>query len=79
MVIGKIGLRTLTTLLSGVSDQVGIPVSPHVMTAEEYGKRLKSQDHFVTQVLKGPKIYIVGTEDDFRAMETKWLAQGGAN
>jgi len=79
MVIGKIGLRKLTALLSGVSDQVGRPVNPHVMTEEEYGKRLKSHDHFVTQVLKGPKIYIVGAEDDFRAMETKWLAQGGAN
>jgi DNA-binding transcriptional ArsR family regulator len=79
VVIGKIGLRKLTTLLSGVSDQVGREINFHVLTEEEYGKRLKSQDHFVTHVLKGPKIYIVGTEDDFAAMGRKSLAQGGAH
>lgn len=79
MVFGKIGLRKLTTLLSGVSDQVGREINPHVMTEKEYGKRLKSQDHFVTHVLKGPKIYVVGTEDDFAEMGRKWLAQGRAD
>jgi len=78
MIIGKIGLRKLTALLSGVSDQVGRQINPHVMTEEEYGKRLKSQDHFVIHVLKGPKIYIVGSEDDFAAMGKKRLAQGRA-
>lgn len=79
MIIGKVGLRKLTALLSGVSDQVGRQINPHVMTEEEYGKRLKSKDHFVTHVLKGPKIYIVGTEHDFGAMGEKRLAQGRAS
>jgi predicted nucleotidyltransferase len=79
VVIGKIGLRKLTTLLSGVSDIVGREINPHVMSEEEYGRRLKSQDHFVTHVLKGSKIYIIGTEDDFTAMGRKWLAQDRVN
>lgn len=68
MVIGKIGLRKLTALLSGISDQVSRQINPHVLTEDGYRKRLESQDHFVTHVLKGPKIYIVGSEDDFAAM-----------
>jgi DNA-binding transcriptional ArsR family regulator len=79
MVIGEIGLRKLTTLLSGVSEQVGREINPHVMSEKEYGKRLQSKDHFVTHVLKGPKIYIIGTDDDFTAVGRKWLSPGRAD
>ena len=68
MVIGNIGLRKLTSLLSGLSEQIGREINLHVMTQAEYRKRLTSRDHFVTRVLDGPKLFIVGTEDDFEAM-----------
>ncbi len=75
MVIGKIGLRKLTTLLSGITDDIGREINFHVLSEEEYGNRLKSKDHFVTHVLKGSKIYIVGTEDDVEAMGRKRMAE----
>lgn len=68
MVIGEIGLRKLTSLLSGASEKIGREINPHVMTEDEYRKRVKSEDHFVTNVLDGPKLLIIGTEDDFEAM-----------
>ena len=68
MVIGKIGLRKLISLLSGLSEQVGREINPHVMTESEYSKRVKSKDHFATHVLDGPKLFIVGTENDLETM-----------
>ena len=68
MVIGRIGLRKLTSLLSGVSEKIGREINPHVMTEDEYRDRVKSEDHFVKNVLAGPKLFIIGTEDDFEAM-----------
>ena len=68
MVIANIGLRKLTSLLSGLSEQIGREINPHVMTQAEYRQRLASGDHFVTHVLDGPKLFVVGTEDDFEAM-----------
>ena len=68
MVIGSLGLRELTSMLSGVSEEIGREVNSHVMTEVEYKKRLKARDHFVTNVLDGPKMFIVGAEDDFEAM-----------
>ncbi len=38
------------------------------MKEAEYRKRLKAKDHFVTHVLDGPKLFIIGTKDDFEAM-----------
>ncbi|MFH1266025.1 MAG: nucleotidyltransferase domain-containing protein [Planctomycetota bacterium] len=68
MVIGNVGLRKLSSLLSEVTEQLGREVNPHVMTKTEYRKRSKKGDHFVTHVLDGPKFFIVGTERDFEAM-----------
>ena len=68
MVIGNIGLRTLSARLSWVSSQVGREINPHVLTKAEYRKRTKTKDHFVTHVLSGPKLYIRGNADDFEAM-----------
>ena len=68
MVVGDVGLRKLTSLLSGIPEQVGRDVSPHVMTGREYARRLRAGDHFVTRVLSGPKLFVVGTEHDFGAM-----------
>jgi DNA-binding transcriptional ArsR family regulator len=68
MVIGEISLRKIISHLSGISEKIGREINPHAMTAKEYSKRRKSKDHFVNNVLAGPKIFIVGNEDDFKAM-----------
>lgn len=68
MAIGSIGLRNLTAALSGVSEEIGREINPHVMTAKEYKKRLDGKDHFVTNVIGGKKLFIVGTQNEFAAM-----------
>jgi len=68
MIIGEIGLRKITALLADISDKIGREINPHVMTESEYRKRAQSDDHFVTHVLSGPKLFIIGNEHDFEAM-----------
>ena len=68
MVIGNIGLRTLSSHLSEISSQVGREINPHVLTVVEYRKRLRAKDHFVTHVLSGPKLFVRGNANDFEAM-----------
>jgi hypothetical protein len=38
------------------------------MTVREYQKRKKAADHFVTRVLEGPKLFLIGTEHELEAM-----------
>lgn len=68
MVIGDIGLRKLTGLLMDVSDKLGREINPYRLTESEFIKRKKEKDHFLQQVLKSPKIFITGTEDELKAM-----------
>jgi hypothetical protein len=64
MVIGDIGLRKLTGLLMDVSNKLGREINPHRLSADEFMKRKKEKDHFLQEVLKSPKIFITGTEDE---------------
>ena len=68
MVISDIGLRRLTGLLMDVSSKLGREINPHSLTEKEFIKRKKEKDHFLQQVLKSPKIFIVGKEDELSAM-----------
>jgi Nucleotidyltransferase domain. len=69
MVIGKLGLRKLTGMLSGVSEQIGREINPHVLRVEEFIKRKTNREHFITQVLEAPKIFIIGNENDLESMD----------
>ena len=68
LVIGEIGFRSLSELLSGVSEKIGREINPYVMNKDEYSKRVKSNEHFITHILKSPKIFIVGADHDLEAM-----------
>ena len=64
MIIGDIGMRQLTGLLSGVSGQLGREINPHILSIREFLKRKSAKDHFLIQVLESPKIFIIGNEDE---------------
>ena len=64
MVIGDLGLRDLSSILSGIQKAIGREINPHVMSEREFRSRVKAKEHFVSSVLKGPKIFIVGSDRD---------------
>jgi predicted nucleotidyltransferase/predicted transcriptional regulator len=68
MVIGDVGLRTLSSWLSEISEQIGREVNPHVINETEFRQRKRSHDHFITRVLEAEKLFIKGSEHDLEAM-----------
>jgi DNA-binding transcriptional ArsR family regulator len=68
MVIGAVGLRTLSSWLAEVSDQIGREINPHTMSVEEFQRRKIKGDHFLSNVLESPKLFIIGNEHDLAAM-----------
>lgn len=68
MVIGTISLRQLGKLLSGVAMRLGREVNPHVLTPEEFAKRMKTRDHFIATVLSESRLFVIGSEDELKAM-----------
>lgn len=68
LVIGQLGLRELTPLLSGVANQIGREINPHTMSVEDFVRRRIGGDHFVTEVLATPRIFMRGDEDELAKM-----------
>ena len=64
MVIGAIGLRSLSAKLSEVSRAIGREINPYVIVAEEFHTRVQQQEHFVMTVMKSPKVFIKGGAND---------------
>lgn len=69
IVIGTVSLRQLGKLLSGVAIQVGREINPHVFAPEEFVRRKKARDHFISTVLAAPKLFVIGNEDELTAMD----------
>ncbi len=75
IIIGDLGLRKVTSLLSGVSDKLGREINPHVYSQKEYIKRIQSQDHFLTRVLETKKQFIIGSENELERLGKLRLAE----
>jgi DNA-binding transcriptional ArsR family regulator len=63
MVIGSLTLRQLSELLQGVDARVGREINPHVLTPREFAARKREKQHFLTTVLRAPKLFVIGNED----------------
>jgi len=63
-VIGDIGLRTLSKLIKEPMVKTGREINPHIMTVDEFAKRIKERDHFVSSIMETPKLMIIGNEDE---------------
>ena len=68
MVIGSLGLRSVTKLLSGVASSVGREVNPYVIGSSEFKRRRYEKEHFISSVLASPKIFVKGMADDLEKL-----------
>ena len=50
--------------LEAASGQLGRAVNPTIFTRQEFAKRVKAEESFLTRVLAQPKVWIVGGEND---------------
>ena len=62
--IGDAGLRKISKLLKEPSQMIGREINPHIMTEKEFLKRKNQKEHFVTSVLRSPKLMVIGIENE---------------
>ena len=79
MVVGKATLDEVLSRLSTVEKSIGRSVNPTVYSVAEFKSKLASGNHFLTAVLKGQKVFLLGDEDELRKMGGVRLAKAGAD
>lgn len=67
VVIGDIGMRTLSKMLAPIQEKVGREINPHIYTAREFKKRVSEKEHFISAILKGTIKPLIGDIDDYRS------------
>ena len=67
-VIGKVAFADVVKALTAVGPRLGREINPVVMPAREVRTKWKAGDRFLTRVAREPRIFLMGTEDDFRKL-----------
>ena len=68
MVIGGVSLKELVDVLSPLQNRLGREVSPSVYTAAEFRERLARSNPFLSSVLNGPKLFLIGSADELERL-----------
>jgi len=68
LVIGETTIAELAKALGPVQGRLGREVNPTVYRPGEWARKLAEGHHFVTEVVAGPKIFLLGDEDELRGV-----------
>ena len=76
MVVGdNLTLGAVVSALSGAQRELGREVNPSVYPSAEFCSKLAAGHHFVSSVVAGPKVFLVGTKSELSRLAEVWLAQ----
>jgi len=62
--VGELGLRAAARVLGPAGRALGREFSPVLYTPQELRARVRDRDPFIEEVLSGPKIWLVGSDDE---------------
>lgn len=65
-VLGDLSARALNDLIFPVSEKMGREINQHLYSRQEYLRKVKSRNHFALEIAKGPKLFLIGTPDEFK-------------
>jgi predicted nucleotidyltransferase len=68
MVVGSLGLRAVSAAIGPIARNVEREINPHVYTLEEFERRVKGKDHFITSVMDSAKLFVIGDEDELKGL-----------
>jgi predicted nucleotidyltransferase len=68
MVIGSITSKELSIILSKTKKEIMRPINFMVISQKEFKEKTRNKDHFLNAVLKEKKIFIIGDENELKAI-----------
>ncbi len=68
MVVGNLGLRQLTKLLSGLPEKLNREINPHCMSERDFNRRKNAGEPFINRICEEARLFIIGDENDLGTM-----------
>jgi predicted nucleotidyltransferase len=76
LVVGDITFGDVVDLISTAEETLSRELNPVVYTLAEFNKRLSENHYFISDILSGDKIFVIGDENELKALVGKRLAKG---
>jgi predicted nucleotidyltransferase len=76
VVVGQVTFSEVVESLADAQQHLAREVNPVVYSPEEFRSKLATGHHFLTRVLKKPKVFLIGDEDELARLAAKRVARG---
>ena len=74
LIVGEHSFRDISEALLGAQKELGREIAPTVYSITEFQTRTSEEHHFLTRILSGPRIMLIGDEDELERLG--WSASG---
>jgi predicted nucleotidyltransferase len=74
VVIGSVSFRSVIRAVGKAQMELRREINPVVYSEAELRRRVSRGDHFITDVMRGAKLFVIGTPDDLEAMVVQQVA-----
>ena len=68
LVVGAVTRRALAAALAPAARELGRDLNPVILAAAEFAVRRQGGDHFISSILAGPRIWLVGDDSTLAAL-----------
>jgi hypothetical protein len=68
MIVGDVTHRSVASGLRAAGERIGREINPHFFPAEEFRRRFAAGNHFLSDMMAKPKLFIVGVEHELGAL-----------
>jgi predicted nucleotidyltransferase len=75
MIVGKASFSEVVSVLGPAQKTLGREINPSVFPPVEFRSKLTAGSHFLHRVMKGKKLFVVGTEHELAELAAKRLAR----
>jgi predicted nucleotidyltransferase len=74
LVVGDAPFQDVVASLAGAQERLGRDVNPTVYPLDEFRAKVRAKHHFITTVLREPRMLIIGGDDELAGVGAKRLA-----
>ena len=73
MIIGDTSIASVARELAESQRRLGREINPTIYSPAEFASKLRAGHHFLTSVMAGPKIFLIGDEHELRRLAEEWV------
>jgi len=74
LVVGDVSFSEVVKVLRSAQETLGREINPTVYPVEEFRSRIAEDHYFIRDILNGPKIFVIGDEDELKRLAGERLA-----